>query len=98
MGLWIARGLLAVEQGRVWAENCPDGGAQFTIVVPARGRRHRNRQPRQWHDATARILLVDDEVAIQRAVGPLLRSRATTSRSPAPARTRSEWSPSGPRI
>ena len=36
MGLWIVRGLLAVEHGRVWAENCPDGGAQFTIVVPGR--------------------------------------------------------------
>ena len=35
MGLWIVRGLLAVQQGQVWAENCPDGGAQFTIVVPA---------------------------------------------------------------
>jgi two-component system sensor histidine kinase KdpD len=35
MGLSIARGLLAVEHGRVWAENCPDGGAQFTIMVPA---------------------------------------------------------------
>jgi two-component system sensor histidine kinase KdpD len=35
MGLWIARGLLAVERGRIWAENCPDGGAQFTIAVPA---------------------------------------------------------------
>ena len=35
MGLWIVRGLLAAEQGRVWAENCPDGGARFTIVVPA---------------------------------------------------------------
>ena len=34
MGLWIVRGLLAAEQGRVWAENCADGGAQFTIVVP----------------------------------------------------------------
>ena len=34
MGLWIVRGLLAVEGGRVWAENCSDGGAQFTIVVP----------------------------------------------------------------
>ncbi len=39
MGLWIARGLLAVEQGRVWAENCPDGGAQFTIAVPAPAQR-----------------------------------------------------------
>jgi two-component system sensor histidine kinase KdpD len=35
MGLSIARGLLAVERGRVWAENCPDGGARFSIVVPA---------------------------------------------------------------
>jgi two-component system, OmpR family, sensor histidine kinase KdpD len=34
MGLWIARGLLAAEQGQMWAENCPDGGAQFTIAVP----------------------------------------------------------------
>jgi two-component system sensor histidine kinase KdpD len=35
MGLSIARGLLAAEQGRVWAENCAGGGARFTIVVPA---------------------------------------------------------------
>jgi two-component system sensor histidine kinase KdpD len=35
MGLWIVRGLLAAEKGRVWAEDCVDGGAQFTIVVPA---------------------------------------------------------------
>ena len=35
MGLSIARGMLAVEHGRIWAENCTDGGAQFTIVVPA---------------------------------------------------------------
>ena len=35
MGLWIVRGLLAVEQGRVWAENSPDGGAKFTLAVPA---------------------------------------------------------------
>jgi K+-sensing histidine kinase KdpD len=35
MGLWIARGLLAVQDGRIWAENCPDGGARFTILIPA---------------------------------------------------------------
>jgi two-component system sensor histidine kinase KdpD len=34
MGLWIARGLLAAERGRVWVENKPDGGAEFTVVVP----------------------------------------------------------------
>jgi two-component system sensor histidine kinase KdpD len=35
MGLAIARGMLAVERGRISVENCADGGARFTIVVPA---------------------------------------------------------------
>jgi two-component system, OmpR family, sensor histidine kinase KdpD len=34
MGLWIARGLLAAQHGRVWAENAAGGGAVFTVVVP----------------------------------------------------------------
>ena len=35
MGLWIVRGLLAAANGQVWAENCEDGGARFTLTVPA---------------------------------------------------------------
>jgi two-component system, OmpR family, sensor histidine kinase KdpD len=35
MGLAIARGMLAAEHGRIWAENCPDGGAQFSIAIAA---------------------------------------------------------------
>lgn len=38
MGLAIARGLLAAEHGRVWADNHPEGGAVFTIAVPAETR------------------------------------------------------------
>lgn len=38
MGLAIARGLLAAERGRLWAENCPDGGARFTMIIPAETR------------------------------------------------------------
>ena len=34
MGLWIVKGLLALENGRVWAENCDDGGARFSVAVP----------------------------------------------------------------
>jgi two-component system sensor histidine kinase KdpD len=34
LGLWIARGLLAAERGRIWADDHPRGGAQFTIAVP----------------------------------------------------------------
>ena len=35
LGLAITRGLLAAEGGRIWCENVPGGGAQFTIVVPS---------------------------------------------------------------
>ena len=35
MGLAIVRGLVAAAGGRVWAENAPDGGAVFTMAVPA---------------------------------------------------------------
>ena len=38
MGLSIARGMIAAEHGRIWAENCPDGGARFSIQVPAETR------------------------------------------------------------
>ena len=31
----IVRGLVAAAGGRVWAENAPDGGAVFTMAVPA---------------------------------------------------------------
>lgn len=39
MGLWIARGLLAAQKGWIWAENAPDGGAVFTVTVPAATRK-----------------------------------------------------------
>jgi two-component system sensor histidine kinase KdpD len=35
LGLAITRGLLAAEGGRIWCENVPGGGAQFTIMVPS---------------------------------------------------------------
>ena len=75
MGLWIARGLLAVEQGRIWAENCQDGGAQFTDRRSGAGQGSGAGSLTDCMTPRSRILLVDDEVAIQRAVGPLLRSR-----------------------
>ena len=41
LGLAIARGLLTAEDGRIWCENVPDGGARFTIAVPCAVRRLR---------------------------------------------------------
>ena len=34
MGLWIARGFISAQNGRMWAENAADGGARVTMVVP----------------------------------------------------------------
>jgi two-component system sensor histidine kinase KdpD len=34
MGLWIARGLVRAVHGRIWVENCADGGARFTMALP----------------------------------------------------------------
>jgi signal transduction histidine kinase len=34
MGLWIAKGLVSAVGGRIWVENCTDGGAQFTLALP----------------------------------------------------------------
>jgi len=39
MGLAIARGLLAAERGRVWAENAVGGGALFTIAFDSEVKR-----------------------------------------------------------
>jgi signal transduction histidine kinase len=38
MGLSITRGLAAAENGRVWAENRPAGGARFSMLIPAERR------------------------------------------------------------
>jgi two-component system, OmpR family, sensor histidine kinase KdpD len=38
MGLSIARGLLAAEGGRIWAENGASGGVCFSIAIPSRSR------------------------------------------------------------
>jgi K+-sensing histidine kinase KdpD len=39
MGLSIAKGLLSAEHGRIWVENSPEGGARFTIFIPAAQKR-----------------------------------------------------------
>ena len=38
MGLSITRGLVAAENGRVWAENRRDGGSRFSMLIPAEAR------------------------------------------------------------
>jgi two-component system sensor histidine kinase KdpD len=35
MGLSITHGLLAAENGKVWAENRREGGSRFSMLIPA---------------------------------------------------------------
>lgn len=36
LGLFIAQGIVRQHHGRIWAENNPEGGATFTVVLPQR--------------------------------------------------------------
>lgn len=47
MGLTIARGLLAIEGGRVSASNHPDGGAVFTLDLPVAVRQPLESEPQR---------------------------------------------------
>jgi two-component system, LuxR family, sensor kinase FixL len=37
MGLSISRSIIRAHQGRLWAENNPDGGATFAFTLPVYG-------------------------------------------------------------
>jgi two-component system sensor histidine kinase KdpD len=34
LGLSICKGIIEAHGGRIWAENCPDGGAAFSFTLP----------------------------------------------------------------
>ena len=34
LGLSICKGIIEAQGGRIWAENCPDGGAAFSFTLP----------------------------------------------------------------
>jgi signal transduction histidine kinase len=36
LGLFIAQGIVVQHHGRLWAQNNPDGGATFTVILPCR--------------------------------------------------------------
>ena len=72
-------------------ENCADGGAQFTIVVPAgAGARRPTCHECRRHDAAPASCSSTTRWRSSARWRPLLRSRGYDVRSPAPAPTRSD--------
>lgn len=77
LGLSISRALLSAAGGAITAENRPEGGALFTIVLPpARPEPHpaepAARRSRSWAGDRRRLLLVDDEPAVLAALSRTL--------------------------
>ena len=66
LGLPISKGFLSLMHGEIWVEDTPGGGATFAFSLPVAPRRRVKK---------GRVLVVDDEEQIRRAV-----SRALTSR------------------
>lgn len=44
LGLAIAKGIIEAHGGRIWAENCPDGGTIVTLTLPAGPEKPRRRK------------------------------------------------------
>src|SRR6476661_2728385 len=72
LGLAVSRGIVEVHQGTLMAENNPDGGARFTLSLPAA----EIEVPRSTATASApppcdegrRVLIIDDEPSIRMAL------------------------------
>ena len=80
LGLAIARGFAEANGGRVWAESRPGQGATFALALPAVER------PRRVACVSGqRILVVDDEPQILRALGTTLRGAGYTVETAATA-------------
>ena len=72
LGLAIARGFAAANGGRVWAESRPGQGATFALALPV------VEVPVELQRMSQRILVVDDEPQILRALGTTLRGAGYT--------------------
>lgn len=85
MGLASVRGIVGQSGGAIWLDSVPNEGTTIAIYfpsvtsVPASGRRTRARQSQPVRPAASiEILLIDDDVAVRRAIGRLLRADGFT--------------------
>ena len=82
LGLAIVRGFVEANGGRVWVESLPGQGTSFVVELPCRS------EPvapcrRRARDERPRVLVVDDEPQILRALQGRAARRRLRARSPA---------------
>jgi CheY-like chemotaxis protein len=77
LGLSICYGIIVQHEGQIWAENNPEGGSTFIVVLPGRDDDVSEPSPEEYHappesTASARVLVVDDEAPILELVERML--------------------------
>ena len=76
LGLSICHSLIHQHHGEITLTSKPNEGATFRVVLPAASRKDTTRPPRALESAAklrGRVLIVDDEPAIGRAIARLLQ-------------------------
>ena len=79
LGLSISLGIVREHEGRIWAENAPQGGARFIVELPVIAPRPSGEfqavQPAHPVGDSLRILVVDDEASVRVALQRYLAAR-----------------------
>ncbi|HMJ58715.1 MAG TPA: PAS domain S-box protein [Gemmatimonadales bacterium] len=79
LGLSISLGIVREHEGRIWAENAPQGGARFIVELPVIAPRASGEFPAAMaaHPVgdSLRILVVDDEASVRVALQRYLAAR-----------------------
>src|SRR5438034_5374164 len=79
LGLSISLGIVREHEGRIWAENAPQGGArvvvELPIVAPRGTGEFQTSQPTHSVTDRLRVLVVDDEASVRVALQRYLSSR-----------------------